>query len=103
MEGAKILKERGLFRHAQVALTHVGTGLLAEEVLQKKWPIPPEDMIPQTKEEMLVCVADKFFSKSHDLGMEDSIENVRREIDQYGAASRQRFENYLKTLFLFQK
>jgi len=100
VEGAKILEKRGLFRHARVALTHIGTGLLANEIIHKKWPIPQEDMIPRTKEEMLVCVADKFFSKSHDLGIEEPIEKVRRELDQYGIASRERFEHYLQVLSL---
>ena len=100
VEGAKILLEHHLSRHARVALTHVGAGLVAEDIQKNNWPMPPEDMIPQSKEEILVSVADKFFSKSQNLRQEESMTEIRKELDGYGPAARERFEGYLQTLGL---
>ena len=100
VEGAKILLKFHLPQHARVALTHVGAGLTAEEVKKNKWPMPEEDMIPTSKEEMLVLVADKFFSKSQNLHAEEPIEEIRKELDGYGPAARERFEGHLQTLQL---
>lgn len=49
--GAELLRREGWERHARVAERHTGTGLPGFE--------------PEELEEMVVCYADKFFSKSH--------------------------------------
>ena len=48
--GADILRTEGYPRHARVAERHTGTGLPCHE--------------PETREEQIVCYADKFYSKS---------------------------------------
>ena len=63
--GGKLLREEGLMRHARVCERHTGTGLTREQILRQHLPLPPEDFCPETREEQLVCYADKFYSKSH--------------------------------------
>lgn len=55
---------------------HTGTGLSKEQVLANGWNIPVKDFYPETKEEQLVCFADKFFSKTKFLEVPRSYEQV---------------------------
>ena len=63
--GAEILRHEGLPRHARVAERHTGSGLSRAQILLEGLPLPPEDFLPETIEERVICYADKFFSKSH--------------------------------------
>jgi uncharacterized protein len=47
-----------------VAERHTGTGLTRQEIVRQQLPLPPQDFIPETLEEQIVCYADKFYSKS---------------------------------------
>lgn len=62
--GARLLEQRGLSRHARVCERHIGTGITALDVVSRGLPLPERDMVPETLEEVLVCYADKFFSKN---------------------------------------
>ena len=61
--GAELLRKEGFPRHARVCERHTGTGLTKERIAAAGWPLPAQDMLPETLEEQLVCFADKFFSK----------------------------------------
>ena len=49
---------------AQFARNHTGVGLTREQVVSQNLPLPAEDYIPQTIEQEIVMVADKYNSKS---------------------------------------
>jgi uncharacterized protein len=74
--GAELLRGLGFERHARVCERHTGTGLSKEQVLANGWNIPVKDFYPETKEEQLVCFADKFFSKTKFLEVPRSYEQV---------------------------
>lgn len=65
MLGGNILRHEGLPRHARVAERHTGTGLKAHTIQVMALPLPVMDWTPHSIEEVLVCYADKYFSKSH--------------------------------------
>lgn len=96
--GRGLLEAYGMEKHALVAERHVGAGLTADEIIAKRLPIPIRDMLPMTIEEQIICVADKFFSKSFGAGKEISLSVVMAKIKTYGAASAARFESWLRRL-----
>ena len=95
--GARMLREYGaehgidLERYARICERHTGSGLTAAEIRRQKLPLPERDYLPETPEEALVCLADKFFSKSGDMN-EKPLEKVRRSMAKFGDASLERFE-----------
>lgn len=97
-KGREMLEQEGLPRHALVCENHVGAGLLAGEIVANGLPLPARDMMPQSIEEIIVCVADKFFSKNGTPMKEKSIEQVRAEIGRYGAANLARFNEWARML-----
>ena len=62
--GRTLLDDLGYPRHGLVAERHTGAGITLDNIEQHKLPLPLRDMVPQSLEEKIVCVADKFFSKS---------------------------------------
>ena len=94
--GRQILDNLGLTRHAVVCETHVGVGLTAEDIRQNGFPIPQRDMIPTTIEEIIVCFADKFFSKDNEPLKEKPIEKVRAFIGGFGGDKLQVFDGWLR-------
>lgn len=98
--GREILEGEGLNRHALVCERHVGLGITADDVRKKKLPLPERDMVPETIEEKIICLADKFFSKTeHDLTHEKPLEKVRELVMAYGEEKLKTFEEWL-TVFL---
>lgn len=92
-EGAKILRHHGLEKHAQVAETHTGVGMLATDIKTRNIPIPARDYIPQTIEEEIISWADLFYTKLPDkLWQEKSLPEVKESIVIYGTWYQQRFE-----------
>ena len=68
--GAEMLRNYGaasgldLEKYARICERHTGTGLTAEDIRRQNLPLPVRDYLPETPEEKLICLADKFFSKS---------------------------------------
>lgn len=90
--GRKILEKKGLPRHALVCERHVGVGISREEITNHKLPLPVRDMIPQSIEEIIICFADKFFSKNPDFNQrEKTMAEVVETISQYGPKQANRF------------
>ena len=54
-------------------------------------PLPHEDFLPLTREERLICYADKFYSKSGDMKRKP-FDRVRASIARFGSASLERFD-----------
>ncbi len=79
-----------LLRWARVCCRHTGTGFLKEEILAQHLPLPPQDFLPESLEEKVVCYADKFFSKTR-IDKEKPIEKVLRSMKKYSESCYQRF------------
>ncbi|MBQ6351876.1 MAG: HD domain-containing protein [Lentisphaeria bacterium] len=95
--GARMLREYGaahgldLEKCARICERHTGSGLAAEEIRAQKLPLPERDYLPESAEEALVCLADKFFSKSG--GMEEKpLKKIRRSLEKFGDPPLARFE-----------
>jgi uncharacterized protein len=86
ISGSEILQKEGLNKIALICERHVGLGIKKEEVknLNKKFKseLPEKDMFPKTKIEKLICLADKFFSKSN-LEKEEKLEDILKEVRGY--------------------
>lgn len=92
IEGARMLAEEGMLRHARVCERHTGSGLSAADILDQALPLPPRDMLPITIEEKIICYADKFYSKNPDhLTTRKPIDQVIKEMERHGADSLERF------------
>ena len=95
--GARMLREYGteigldLEKYARICERHTGSGLTAAEIRQQELPLPARDYLPETPEESLVCLADKFFSKSGDME-EKPLGKIRRGMAKFGNAPLARFE-----------
>lgn len=78
-------------RFARICERHTGAGITACEIREHALPLPERDLLPETPEEKLVCLADKFFSKSGDLH-EKSIERICRSMEKFGPGPLARFD-----------
>ena len=96
--GAQMLRQYGeengedMEAYARICERHTGTGLSKEEVVRLGLPInPPRSLMPVTVEEKLICLADKFYSKSSP-DKEKPMEKVRASIAKFGEESVERFD-----------
>jgi uncharacterized protein len=65
--GKKLLDAAGLpAAYGWVCERHTGAGITRKNILSNHLPLPDRDMVPITLEEKIICVADKYFSKSTD-------------------------------------
>lgn len=96
--GSELMKKEGFPRHALVCERHTGTGLSMEEIIRNDLPLPHRDMTPQSREEELICFADKFFSKTKP-GREKPVEKIKKSLSKYGEEPVRKFESWSK-LFL---
>ena len=97
--GCELITGLGFHDHALVCERHTGVGISKQEIIEKKLPLPQRDLIPETVEEQIIAFADKFYSKSHDLHKEKSINEVRKSISTFGKTKINRFEEWCE-LFL---
>ena len=95
VEGRIILEAEGMPMQALVCERHIGTGLTLEEIVSRNLPLPHRDMQPKSMEEILVCFADLFFSKSRP-GEERSPASVRADLERYGAEGVARFDGWCR-------
>ncbi|MDX2493816.1 MAG: HDIG domain-containing protein [Desulfuromusa sp.] len=85
LRGKEILEREGLPRHARVCERHIGVGLTAREIQQRKLPLPERDMQPETLEEQIICYADLFYSKGEkNRDRERSPAKIRDKLKKYG-------------------
>ena len=76
---------------ARVCERHTGSGLLASDIRRLRLAAPVRDYLPETTEEKVICLADKFFSKSGDM-REKSLARIRRGLRRFGEAPLERFD-----------
>ena len=91
--GAEMLRklDLALEPYARICERHTGAGLSAEDIRRQHLPLPEQDFLPETLEEKLVCLADKFFSKSGDM-TEKPFAAVRQSMVKFGDDTIQRFD-----------
>ena len=99
--GAEMLRDYGrthgldLEPFARICERHTGTGITVQEVREQGLPIPERDYLPETPEEKLICLADKFFSKSGDM-KDKPVSIVRRSLEKFGTDTVERFDALLR-------
>jgi uncharacterized protein len=93
VEGRKMLERYGLPLHAMVCERHVGVGITLGDIQTYRLPLPERDMMPVTLEEIIICYADKFFSKTNGT-REKSIDAVIAELMPYGPDKVRRFKRW---------
>lgn len=98
VEGARILEGEGLPAHARVAKVHIGCGITKEEVHDKGLPLPEEDMVPETKEELIITYADNLIN--HDRRMDEAWveERYARELGEMYRDMVRGFNNKIHSL-----
>jgi len=83
--GREFLDARGYPHHGLVCERHVGVGLTRDEIRARGLPLPDRDMRPVSLEEILICYADKFFSKNAArLDAVNPLAKVRRRLGSRG-------------------
>jgi uncharacterized protein len=95
--GRQILEQYGLNGHALVCERHVGVGISLKEIRDRNLPLPLRDMLPISLEEIIICYADKFFSKSNG-GTPHSPEAIVTELQSFGREQVDRFLNWHRLL-----
>jgi uncharacterized protein len=95
--GREIMENEGLPKHGLVCERHTGIGLTADEIRQQDLPLPLREMVPQSIEEQIICFADTFFSKGHDVTQEKSPEEVKETLKKYGEDKVKQFTNWCHT------
>lgn len=88
--GRQLLEQHGLNTHALVCERHVGVGITMVDIETQQLPLPRRDMLPTSIEEIIICYADKFFSKTRG-AEEHSLEKVIAGLGQYGPDKVERF------------
>ena len=97
IEGAFMLRAYAAERRcelepfARICERHTGSGLTEKEIIAGRLPLPPRDYLPETPEEKLICLADKFFSKSGRME-EKPFEAVRKSMARFGQEPLARFD-----------
>jgi len=96
VRGREILEREGLPKHALICERHVAVGITAAEIQARRLPLPVRDMLPCTPEEKIVCLADKFYSKSvPGPELEKPLEQIRKGLLRYGQPQLDRFNALL--------
>ncbi len=94
-QGAEMLRAEGLPRHARVCERHTGAGITRKAIEQQQLPLPPQDFLPETQEEQLICYADKFFSKTK-LDRQKTVEQAEKSLAKFGEDGLERFRTWVK-------
>lgn len=97
--GSERLRAENMPRHALVAERHTGTGLSLERILEKGWDLPHREFMPISLEEIIICVADKFFSKT-DPSREKNLDEILEGLAHFHEEDVLRFISWYKMLFL---
>lgn len=88
--GRQMLEQYGLNAHALVCERHVGVGIRASEIESRQLPLPKRDMLPISIEEIIICYADKFYSKTNGEAPHP-LKNVIAGLERYGSDHVDRF------------
>lgn len=103
--GAKMLRKYGaehgvdMEPYARICERHTGAGLTKEDIIRQQLPMEIRDYLPETMEEKLVCLADKFFSKSGEQ-KEKPVERVRASMLKFGEDTLARFDALCEVFYI---
>lgn len=91
--GSAMLREidPSLEVYALICERHTGSGLTAAEIKAAGLPLPERDFLPESIEEKLICLADKFFSKSGKM-TEKPLCRIRQSMEKFGSGPLKRFD-----------
>lgn len=78
VEGAQLLRSRGLGELAGFAESHIGAGIPAREAGELGLPV--RDFMPQTLEEKIVAYADKLMIGAEDVSYEEAKEQLKAQL-----------------------
>ena len=93
--GRALLDRAGLPRHGLVCERHVGVGIGVDEIRRQHLPLPLRDMRPVSIEEIIVCYADKFFSKNGGTpAPEKTVVQIIEKLQRYGSGQADRFASW---------
>lgn len=91
--GQALLEQEGLPKHALVCSRHTGAGISRDDVLAQELPLPVQDFLPVSIEEKILCVADKYYSKTpQKLWKEKRCDAIARSVARHGEGSLARWE-----------
>lgn len=92
IEGQKILQAENLPEKLwRFASHHTGVGLTKQDIINQKLPLPQQDYLAKTKEELLVMYADKFHSKTTPPYL-NSFDWYKNDILRFGQDKANKFE-----------
>ena len=95
--GRHTLERLGFPRHALVCERHSGAGITREEVLESSLPLPDRDYVPLSLEEKIICVADKFYSKTPaQLWKPKTLSAIREGLSKWGSHVAARWDRLYK-------
>lgn len=95
--GADIMRSLGYERHARVCERHTGAGITLKSIIDNDLPLPHKDLVPETNEEIVICFADKFFSKTS-LDKEKSVDKAIKSLSKFGDEGVERFKHWCDVL-----
>lgn len=94
--GRDMLDGIDLPRHGLVAERHILTGITKDAIVARNLGLPLRDMVPVTLEEIIVCYADIFFSKTPGaLDREKTVDDILGELSRYGGEHVLTFRRWL--------
>ena len=97
--GREILEKENLPKHALVCERHVGVGITKEGIIEENLPLPARDMLPETIEEKIVCIADNFFSKDGEyMTKEKPLSLIKKLYENISPEHVERLEKLLEEL-----
>lgn len=91
--GGRLMRQEGFPEIARVCERHTGTGLTAENIRESHLPLPKGDYCPETPEEIVICYADKFYSKSHPLRVR-TVAQTAQSLLKYGEEGVKKFKDW---------
>ena len=95
--GAELLQQEGYERHARVCERHTGTGITIEQIERQHLPLPPADYQPVSIEEIIICYADKFYSKSRPDRIL-TVDQAAQSLEKFGHEGVEKFLSWAEML-----
>ena len=100
VEGARMIREElSDERLARICERHSGGGISKEDIEQQGLDLPKKDLLPETREEKIICYADKLVPGNKIIDIQKTITRFRNEIGERAAnrikALHEEIQNYL--------
>lgn len=96
--GRKLLDDLDLpVEYGLVCERHTGAGITKENIIKNNLPLPERDMVPITLEEKIICVADKYHSKSpKKADLKLTTQDIIKELNSISPGHARRFSAWAK-------